>query len=212
MKTGEGNDAEKLAGAVFGIYADSACTQLIDVVKTNAEGYAASSKVKAGTYYIKELVAPTGYTLNDKVYSIEANWNTASSTVTIEERYWKYTTTKPDDNAAQVGWIDTATEPNVFYALDEYNGSADTSILPAYVVYDKTVVDTKVEETTNPGAGTAMGLIDPEGNSVGSIPNTKLAALPSTGGIGTTIFTIGGCAIMIIAAGLFFATRRKVDK
>ncbi len=212
LKTGEGNDAEKLAGAVFGIYADSACTQLIDVVKTNAEGYAASSKVKAGTYYIKELVAPTGYTLNDKVYSIEANWNTASSTVTIEERYWKYTTTKPDDNAAQVGWIDTATEPNVFYALDEYNGSADTSILPAYVVYDKTVVDTKVEETTNPGAGTAMGLIDPEGNSVGSIPNTKLAALPSTGGIGTTIFTIGGCAIMIIAAGLFFATRRKVDK
>lgn len=44
------------------------------------------------------------------------------------------------------------------------------------------------------------------------IKNTKLAALPSTGGIGTTIFTIGGCAIMIIAAGLFFATRRKADK
>lgn len=44
------------------------------------------------------------------------------------------------------------------------------------------------------------------------IKNTKLAALPSTGGIGTTIFTIGGCAIMIVAAGLFFATRRKADK
>lgn len=44
------------------------------------------------------------------------------------------------------------------------------------------------------------------------IKNTKLAQLPSTGGIGTTIFTIGGCAIMIIAAGLFFATRRKTDK
>lgn len=41
--------------------------------------------------------------------------------------------------------------------------------------------------------------------------NTKLANLPSTGGIGTTIFTIGGCAIMIIAAGLFFASRRKSD-
>ena len=44
------------------------------------------------------------------------------------------------------------------------------------------------------------------------IKNTKLAQLPSTGGIGTTIFTIGGCAIMIVAAGLFFATRRKADK
>ena len=42
--------------------------------------------------------------------------------------------------------------------------------------------------------------------------DTKLSALPSTGGIGTTIFTIGGCAIMIVAAGLFFATRRKTQK
>ena len=42
--------------------------------------------------------------------------------------------------------------------------------------------------------------------------DTKLNALPSTGGIGTTIFTIGGCAIMIVAAGLFFATRRKTQK
>ncbi|MCI8418448.1 MAG: isopeptide-forming domain-containing fimbrial protein [Lachnospiraceae bacterium] len=44
------------------------------------------------------------------------------------------------------------------------------------------------------------------------IPNTKIIGLPSTGGIGTTIFTIGGCAIMIIAAGLFFASRRKKVK
>ena len=43
-------------------------------------------------------------------------------------------------------------------------------------------------------------------------PNTKLSSLPSTGGIGTTIFTIGGCAIMIIAAALFFASRRKAAK
>ena len=42
--------------------------------------------------------------------------------------------------------------------------------------------------------------------------NTKLSALPATGGIGTTIFTIGGCVIMIAAAGLFFASRRKSAK
>ena len=44
------------------------------------------------------------------------------------------------------------------------------------------------------------------------IQNTKLSSLPSTGGIGTTIFTIGGCAIMILAAGLYFASRRKSAK
>ncbi len=49
-------------------------------------------------------------------------------------------------------------------------------------------------------------------NNVTKIPNTKLSSLPSTGGIGTTIFTIGGCAIMILAAALYFASRRKTAK
>lgn len=44
------------------------------------------------------------------------------------------------------------------------------------------------------------------------LTNTKLSSLPSTGGIGTTIFTIGGCVIMIVAAGLFFASRRKENQ
>lgn len=51
-----------------------------------------------------------------------------------------------------------------------------------------------------------------DGNATTDILNTKISTLPSTGGIGTTIFTIGGCAIMIVAAGLFFATRRKTQK
>ena len=44
-----------------------------------------------------------------------------------------------------------------------------------------------------------------------SMVDSKLSALPSTGGIGTTIFTIAGCVIMIAAAGLFFASRKKSD-
>lgn len=43
------------------------------------------------------------------------------------------------------------------------------------------------------------------------IKNTTIAALPSTGGMGTTLFTIAGCVIMISAAGLFFATRKKAN-
>nr|WP_296044421.1 SpaA isopeptide-forming pilin-related protein [uncultured Blautia sp.] len=46
----------------------------------------------------------------------------------------------------------------------------------------------------------------------GNFVNTKLSALPSTGGIGTTIFTIAGCAIMVAAAGLFFASRKRTSK
>ena len=46
----------------------------------------------------------------------------------------------------------------------------------------------------------------------GVMNDTKLGALPATGGIGTTIFTIGGCIIMIGAAALFFKSRKKSDK
>ena len=45
-----------------------------------------------------------------------------------------------------------------------------------------------------------------------SMSDTKLSALPATGGIGTTIFTIVGCGIMVAAAGLFFASRRKENR
>ena len=45
-----------------------------------------------------------------------------------------------------------------------------------------------------------------------NVPDSKLSALPSTGGIGTTIFTIAGCLIMVTAAGLFFASRKRTNK
>lgn len=45
-----------------------------------------------------------------------------------------------------------------------------------------------------------------------TLKDSKLSALPETGGIGTTIFTIVGCGIMIAAAGLFFASRRKENR
>lgn len=61
------------------------------------------------------------------------------------------------------------------------------------------------------GKTTAEAQDDVE-NGVNSINDTKLSALPSTGGIGTTIFTIAGCAIMIAAAGFFFASRKKANR
>lgn len=42
--------------------------------------------------------------------------------------------------------------------------------------------------------------------------NTKLTELPSTGGVGTTIFTFGGCMAMVTAAGLYFANCKKNKK
>lgn len=42
--------------------------------------------------------------------------------------------------------------------------------------------------------------------------DTNIIGLPSTGGIGTTLFTIGGIVIMVVAAALYFANRKKTEK
>lgn len=44
------------------------------------------------------------------------------------------------------------------------------------------------------------------------IPNTHLSNLPSTGGMGTYLFTIVGVVLMTCAAGAFFVSRRKTNK
>lgn len=56
------------------------------------------------------------------------------------------------------------------------------------------------------------GSIFADDNEANKMLDTKLLALPSTGGIGTTIFTVAGCVIMIAAAALFFANRRKENR
>lgn len=207
LKTGEGVDDEGnpttpgLADAVFGIYEDKECKKLIDKVTTNENGYAVSTNVGAGSYYVKELVAPTGYSLNTEVYEIKANWTTATTTVTGTVTDRTYTTEQPSKDAVQVGWI----KDRVFYAMDEF--TAETAAVggyeAAYLDSENTTTSTGVTVTINQGVGSGTAILGT------SIPNTKLSTLPGTGGIGTTIFTIGGCAIMIAAAALFFAGRRR---
>ena len=43
----------------------------------------------------------------------------------------------------------------------------------------------------------------------GGLNDTKLNSLPSTGGMGTYLFTIIGVVVMAGAAGAFFISRRK---
>lgn len=201
-KTGEGDEAKKLANAVFGVYAEEACTTLIDIVKTNKEGYAVSTSVGAGKYWVKEIEAPTGYSLNEKAYEVTANWKTATTVIKRKTEEVKYTSVASEAEqqpAQQVGWLYN----NVFY--DMAKKPADGA-KEAYVL-KRTVTETETTTAVTNPDGTVGGTV-----LMADITNTKLASLPSTGGIGTTIFTIGGCAIMIIAAALFFASRRRAVK
>lgn len=76
----------KLAGAVFGIYKDKACTQLITKIpKTDANGYAEAEIVKTqDTVYLKEITAPKGYRRNTTAYNVKLIAN-ETTTVTVPD-------------------------------------------------------------------------------------------------------------------------------
>lgn len=200
------DDKKPLEGAKFGIYTDKECKNLFDIVVTNKAGVATSTSVKAGSYWIREIEAPKGYSLNDEIFPITVDWTNATGSITrteITETNYKYTTEAKDaatQPAQTVGWI---------YKGVFYNGAKPhEDAQPAYV--KEMTTTTSATETVTEGTAGDGTVITLKGEN--AIKNTKLTSLPSTGGIGTTIFTIGGCAIMIIAAALFFASRRKSAK
>lgn len=196
-KNADGSE-KLLSGAVFGIYSDENCTKLVDEMTTNEKGFAVSTALAKGTYYVKELVAPTGYSLSDKVYTVEAQWTSAKTTIDGTVTRTSYTTDSNGTDGKQVGWILN----NKFYNL---NNKPSEDAKPAYVTSTNTTTSTSVSESTN-GAGTVATLVDK------AVPNTQMSQLPSTGGMGTYLFTIVGVVLMTCAAGAFFVSRRKTNK
>ena len=83
-----GNACYSLEGAVFELYADEACTVLVDEATTNADGEASFGTVSAGTYWVREKSAPAGYALNTTAYPVEAA--TPAATVEIADEPQRY--------------------------------------------------------------------------------------------------------------------------
>ncbi|HEP1579887.1 TPA: LPXTG cell wall anchor domain-containing protein [Streptococcus suis] len=186
-----------LAGAVFGIYSDAETKQLVDIVTTNADGYAISTKVGKGTYYLKEITAPTGYSLNTNVYTAEASWTSATTTSSASSTRSEYTSVVGEaKDSTQVGWL----KHNVFYKLD--NKPEGTDVQAAYLKATTTTAQNTTVTTTNPTAG--AGTV-----SIADVPNTKLGELPSTGGMGIYLFTFIGVLVLTVGLGLYFTKNKK---
>lgn len=201
-------DGNALANATFGIYSDEACTVLVDTVVTDAAGLAVSSKVEAGTYYIKEITPPTGYSLNTQVYPVTASWATATTTVTETTNTVTYTAAKPSTDAAQVGWLENVEGATALVTFEAYNAMSaedQAKYVAAYIAESSTTTSTNTVVTENAGEGSGVALLGD------AIPNTPMASLPSTGGIGTFIFTIAGCLIMVAAVTIFMVSKKKAS-
>jgi hypothetical protein len=60
----DGNACYSLAGAVYGVYSDAACSNLATTLTTDANGYAKSGLIPAGNCWMKEISAPKGYAID----------------------------------------------------------------------------------------------------------------------------------------------------
>lgn len=75
----DGNALYTLKGAQYGIFTDAGCTAQVGTLTTDASGNATSGNLEVGpTYYVKEIAAPDGYTLDPTVYPVNISANTVT--------------------------------------------------------------------------------------------------------------------------------------
>ena len=200
-----------LAGAVFGLFTDEECEhpyvygEYADTNKyphgaqytTDEYGVITFKGLAAGTYYVKELDAPSGYVKDTKVATvvIDAHYTNVNVPATTDSQGIKvagYSVDVLDYYTVTVNGVSVytsngdddgtygATSNNVVSKYEFNNdGPHTTTIKPATTVNDADFV------------------------------NTPGVELPSTGGIGTTIFYVAG-SILVLAAVIFLVTKRRM--
>ena len=112
-----------LAGATFTLYSDEACTQ-ISKTKDQKDGTAVSADdgsisftgLDEGTYYMKETVAPDGYTLSDQTYKFVITANLDEKSGELKDynvkSYYKDATHADWTAASTAAYTATKTTPD----------------------------------------------------------------------------------------------------
>ena len=216
-----------LEGAEFLLYTDQNCTEQYTNTILTAEKKIVSDGtgrltisgettpgirgLDAGTYYLKETKAPEGYIKEQDPVKIEI-----IPTISEHHVYEYYdnngalkgTYTAKDQDSIDEGYVEVHYTYN---ELDSYVIKINDVQTAGY-----TWVNDKVDEQMPLGdnvVGANDALITASSApaaAAGKILNTQGVELPSTGGIGTTIFYVVG-AILVIGAGVVMITRRRMD-
>lgn len=186
------DDVSKSYKQVMGVTEETKSTAKTDNTGyTDDSGLLSFTGLGAGEYTITELEAPNGYNmLSEPIYvkiilegkDSSGNWTDDLSGV--------------DDL--------TTVKLNAYYADSSFNIlSSDTK-----VAWDKNTEE-PAKKYMLLDSQTTGNTIDK--NTDMNVPNNKGVELPSTGGIGTTIFiTIG--ALVMVGAGVFFVTNQRMRK
>ena len=176
-----------LAGAEFSLYPSYSATSkdvsgdVLAKATTDAQGHMYFSGLNQGTYYVKETNTPAGYTLNDNIYEVVI-------TATL------------GDDGIMTGYTVTTT-------CIKADGTKETAKTVTYVNTPTRHFDVKDEDGADiVNFGTVENSVEmdygADNTAATQILNTRLQALPSTGGAGTIAFVVAGVIIMI--AGILY--------
>jgi LPXTG-motif cell wall-anchored protein len=176
-----------LEGAQFKLYTDSGCTNPYTntlypsgvTVNSDSTGRINIKGLDAGTYYLKEITAPTGYIKMQEAVEVVI-------TADIEE---EYTYTKDVDGT------DVTIKTN---KLNGYTVKIGGSTTTYTITLEESSANAQVADRVQ------------ESSDDSELKNTKGVELPSTGGMGTTLFYVIG-AILVLGAGIILVSKRRMS-
>jgi len=197
-----------LEGAKFKLYTDASCSteyktvdkQTFDIrsdangrlYTLNADGSTTPgiAGLDAGSYWLREEEAPAGFIKQTDPVKFTIDPHFSEKTVT---EYW--------DGSA---WHDTDTSNGAWKSATYKVDTLDS--------YDVLVNDTKTTTHTFNNAGKTKIKVSDTGTVEKPSPftNTKGVELPSTGGMGTTLFYAIG-AILVLGAGILLVSKRRMS-
>ena len=149
----DGNSCYSLAGAVYGVYTDWNCTNQVGAFTTDEWGNSNTIELNADNYYVKEISAPMGYTLDNTIYEVVV---TSGQTATV------YVTDIPQSDPVSI----------LLQKVDAETGLAvpqgDTSLANAEftIKYFSGLYDTNLEDQGVPATRTWVLKTDQDGFSV----------------------------------------------
>ena len=188
-----------LQNAVFGLWKNAQCTgDAYKEATTGADGRMNFAGLDAGEYWLKEISAPDGYVTNTTIHHVVIS--ATFDTVTVTE-YW---------NGSE--WV---AEQNSDADNPYKSATYTTDILASYTVTvddEETASYTFTNNTENPISSTEINWEEAEiVEHPFELENTKGLELPSTGGMGTTLFYVVG-TLLVLGAGVVLVSKRRITE